>query len=366
MAKNSWGASGSKQQIVDIELEVVQSDDPTNPVILGGTGSNELGSSAQLSHSDGFVHLLTSGSNKLMSPWGGSLDMFPADLRLISEAGSQITLTDKLQTLSGANGYMMTLHSESLTAQTNMGRVATFSADTTTWNDNSQDVITFSIGKGKYKFNAATGGNSGMNITGSTKLTGSANNYNILEVNGGGMQYSTILCAKATGSGANQPIPAVGIGTSQPKVALDVAHNPTGLSSNEGGGEVVYFGQSSGDLIKGALYYLHTSGQWMSASADGTGSGNSQLLGISMGATMPDNGMLIRGWYNVSTRYSEDFIPGGAVYIKSGSQSSGYGFMSGAAPIADNSYSRIVGYGTPNSYVIYFNPSSNWIELTGS
>jgi len=40
--------------------------------------------------------------------------------------------------------------------------------------------------------------------------------------------------------------------------------------------------------------------------------------------------------------------------------------MSGSAPTADNSYSRIVGYASPNASTIYFNPGTSWIELTGS
>ena len=152
----------------------------------------------------------------------------------------------------------------------------------------------------------------------------------------------------------------VGINEPYPKVSLDVFYDgPELLSDNTGGGHVVSFGTASGDLTAGALYYLNSDGGWASASADATGSGNSQLLGISMGTDPEDEGMLLKGYFDVATYFSGGFIKGGAVYIQSGSE----GYMSGAAPDEPNAYARIVGHGTNTPNVIYFDPSPDWVEL---
>jgi len=103
----------------------------------------------------------------------------------------------------------------------------------------------------------------------------------------------------------------------------------------------------------------------MSASAEATGSGNNSLLAIALGTSAQGSesdagGMLIRGWVNTE-RFNGDFITGGAVYIESGS---GGGYMSGAAPTATDSYARIVGYAGADPNLIYFNPGTNWIELS--
>jgi hypothetical protein len=135
--------------------------------------------------------------------------------------------------------------------------------------------------------------------------------------------------------------------------------NPELLSDNTGGGHVVSFGTASGDLNAGALYYLNSDGGWSSASADATGSGNSQLLGIALGTDFDEEGMLLKGYFDVATYFSGSFIKGGAVYIQSGSD----GYMSGAAPVATNAYARIVGHGTNTPNVIYFDPSPDWVEL---
>ena len=153
----------------------------------------------------------------------------------------------------------------------------------------------------------------------------------------------------------------VGIYNAAPKVALDVYYDGvTALANDTGGGHVVSFGTASGDLNAGALYYLNSDGGWASASADATGSGNSQLLGIAMGSDPADEGMLLRGYFDATSYYSGSFIKGQAVYVQSGSNA----MMSGAAPTATDAYSRIVGYGTDTANVIYFNPSSVWVELT--
>jgi hypothetical protein len=123
-----------------------------------------------------------------------------------------------------------------------------------------------------------------------------------------------------------------------------------------GGGEVVYFG--TGSTIGGALYYLKNDGGWSFADASTTGTGHNQLLGIAMSASMPSDGMLIRGFYNALDFYTGSFIKGGPTYISTTS-----GSMSGAAPATSNNYVRVVGYGTASGSLVYFNPDATYIEI---
>ena len=151
----------------------------------------------------------------------------------------------------------------------------------------------------------------------------------------------------------------VGIGTSSPKVALDVHHitaSPTSLANDTGGGEVVYFG--TGSLTAGKLYYLNTDGGWAETDASVTGSGHNQLLGISLGSNPASNGMLTRGYFDMHTYYAGSFIKGGPAYISIEAAE-----VAGAVPTGSNEYLRIVGYGTDTANVIYFNPDSTYVEL---
>ena len=244
-------------------------------------------------------------------------------------------------------------------------------------------VVTLDSDTGRYVFDASWwsspgGATSYFAVSGTTIVTGSRavgsypqfeNDGNVFKVEGSAVfdnpdaGATPIMVCHVTASANSGDHGYVGIGTKTPKVHLDVHWNPD-LGENVGGGDVIRFGNDTG-LLSGALYYLHSSGQWKSPSADTTGSGNSQLLAVAMGSSVnggegDPGGMLIRGWVN-TTRFNGSFIPGGAVYIESGS---GGGMMSGAAPTAGDSYARIVGYAGANPNLIYFNPGTNWVELS--
>ena len=145
-----------------------------------------------------------------------------------------------------------------------------------------------------------------------------------------------------------------GVGVSAPKTTLDVHHDPTGLANDTGGGEVVKFG--SGTLTAGKLYYLYGS-TWTEVDADAVASGADQMLGIALGSNPATDGVLIRGFFDAHT-YLSNFDAGKAVYI-----STTAGGMDTTRPTGGGDFVRIVGYCTTTANVIYFNPSTTWVEL---
>jgi len=149
----------------------------------------------------------------------------------------------------------------------------------------------------------------------------------------------------------------VGIGTTGPKTALDIHHNPTSLSNDTGGGEVVKFG--GGTLTTGKLYFLHIDGNWTATDGDAIATGADQLLGIALGATPGTNGILLKGFFDAETYLPAGaFSSGKAVYVCSGS-----GFMNTTTPTGTGAFVRIVGYCTSTANVIYFDPDKTWVEL---
>ncbi len=162
----------------------------------------------------------------------------------------------------------------------------------------------------------------------------------------------------------------IGVPAGAPPLSLNVHYtgsgNPSNLSNDTGGGEVVYFGTASANLTAGGVYYLNAGGGWESADSANTGSGHNQLIGIAMGQQPWQDGVLIKGYFDANTYLSGAFIKGGPIYIQSSSvarTATGGGYLSGAAPSAADSYVRVVGYGTDTANVIYFNPDSTYIEL---
>jgi len=153
----------------------------------------------------------------------------------------------------------------------------------------------------------------------------------------------------------------VGLGTLLPITKLDVHHNPTSVSNDTGGGEVVTFGteDASNTLAAGKLMYMHSgSGIWKYADADDFASGSSQLLGIALGGAVSD-GILLRGFFDAHTYLSGAFSPGAPIYVSNGAS-----YIQAHSPSGSADYVRIVGYCSSTSKVIYFNPSSTYIKVS--
>ena len=353
----SWGTGESR-------LIIQSTSGSTNGIKLSGSiTANEI-ASGSIAGAGSYVGVNNQGQLVLTASSGGG-------------GGSPGGSANSVQVNDGASGFdgdsnliydtsadVLTLtgtfkHSGTLNLTTNVNSLGT--------------VVSLNADQGQYDFNANFGQNARFAVTGTIIATGSlasglypnwdGPSGDILRVGGGNNGVlangsTPILVCKVTGSnyGGND-LGYVGIGTDNPKVHLDIRWNAE-LATDEAGGDVVTFGNDTG-LTAGALYYLNSNGQWASASAHATGSGNNQLLAIALGTT-GSAGLLIRGWANTS-KYNGDFLVGQAVYIESGS---GGGFMSGAAPTAADSYARIVGYAGTNANTIYFNPGTNWVELS--
>lgn len=147
-----------------------------------------------------------------------------------------------------------------------------------------------------------------------------------------------------------------GVGVTKPITMFDAHFNSMAMDNDTGGGWVVKFG--SGTLTAGKLYYLHTNGTWTATDADAASSGGDQMLGIALGTAPGTHGVLLRGFFDAHS-FLDTHTAGKAVYI-----SVTAGEMTTTAPSATGDIVRIIGYCTPTSKVIYFNPSSTFVELS--
>ncbi len=177
--------------------------------------------------------------------------------------------------------------------------------------------------------------------------------------------YSTGLISGSNGLHVDAPATfgatvsvtgAISVGIPVAKTALDVHHNPTTLTNDTGGGEVVKFG--TGTLTTGKLYYLHSGSSWEQADIIGEASGGLGMLGIALGSNPAVDGMLLRGFFDVNTYLSGAFVAGTTVYM------SAPGYITTMRPSASNEVVRVLGTCTTTGNVIYFNPSPDYLVIT--
>jgi hypothetical protein len=151
-----------------------------------------------------------------------------------------------------------------------------------------------------------------------------------------------------------------GFGTATPKVHLDVNYGYLDdLSSNTGGGDWVTFG--SGTTVAGKLYYLKNDGVWTAAQADAIATGATQLLAIALGTDAADDGMLLRGFFQMTSYLQGTWDEGIPIYVSD--THAGQGDID--IPADDGDFVRVIGYcGAGTINLIYFNPSSTYIEIS--
>jgi hypothetical protein len=153
------------------------------------------------------------------------------------------------------------------------------------------------------------------------------------------------------------------LNSSYAKGTLDVVHDTstiTNLTADECGGEIVRFGDWDGTYAKGKLVQLRN-GAWTEAKAvDTTMQGN--MLGIALGSSVSNEGVLIRGFFNADTAYdpgTAGWTGGAPLYVHTGG-----GQVSPDVPSASSEYVRNIGYvvNSGQKYV-YFNPESTYIVV---
>ena len=119
------------------------------------------------------------------------------------------------------------------------------------------------------------------------------------------------------------------------------------------GTEVIDLGGTN-NILQGAVFYK-TSTSWGAANATSAGQAAYGFLGISKGGNMAD-GFITRGIVYVATD------PGGSVgdlvYLSTINNR-----LTTTAPSANGNVVRIVGHKLGTN-LIYFNPSTNWVELS--
>jgi hypothetical protein len=147
----------------------------------------------------------------------------------------------------------------------------------------------------------------------------------------------------------------VSVGLATAITALDVHYDPTGISNDTGGGDVVEFG--TGTTAAGKMYYLHSGSGWSLTDMIIPASGGIGLLSIALGTAPAGNGMLIRGFFDVHTYLTGTFAVGQPVYLGPA------GYISTQRPSGSAEVVRVVGYCSTQSNVIYFNPSNEYIEI---
>ena len=119
------------------------------------------------------------------------------------------------------------------------------------------------------------------------------------------------------------------------------------------GAEVIDLGGTS-NLLQGRVFYKTTT-SWGAANATSAGLAAYGFLGVSKGGNMVD-GFVIRGIVYIATD------PGGSigdlVYLSTTNNT-----LTTTAPSANGNVVRVVGHKVGTN-LIYFNPSTNWVELS--
>jgi hypothetical protein len=110
---------------------------------------------------------------------------------------------------------------------------------------------------------------------------------------------------------------------------------------------------------------LHTDGTWNIADANTVGNGGSQLLGVGLGSARV-LGVLLEGFARIPSTEILNVPGSGAVDGLPVYLSTTDGHFDFTAPSAGGKFVRVVGYAIDDDggdVMVYFNPSSTWVEL---
>lgn len=216
-----------------------------------------------------------------------------------------------------------------------------------------------------------------LDVTGASgiNLFDSGNN-NKLTIDSNGLQY--------TGQGGNATLSAAGDAYIQTNGSIFltgtlynaatftgnaayVLKNDVGYLSTDdsNAGNVLLAGSNADTNVAiGNVVYLDNTGTWYQASAAATGSGDAQLIGISLSAAPQTDGILTRGIYQIATSLLSSSVGAGSldegsqVYI-SPSTAGGYTTV---RPTSTGEIVRVVGHSVDTNK-IFFNPSPDFVEI---
>ena len=122
-------------------------------------------------------------------------------------------------------------------------------------------------------------------------------------------------------------------------------------TGSEGNGIIIKLHSTSTTF--GKLYYKSNfAAAWTQADADSDGA--TRMLGVALGSTSSNDGMLLQGIIRIA---SHGLSAGAPIYV-----STTAGEFTTTAPSGSGDYVRVVGY-TIDSNLIYFNPSGTWVEV---
>jgi len=157
----------------------------------------------------------------------------------------------------------------------------------------------------------------------------------------------------SSGTAVQTASPVIHIAGEGPKFFYN---SVTTLLNDEGTGEILRMG--TGTTTAGKLYFLHSGSAWFEADANIEQSGSAMLLAIALGSNPVNNGMLVKGFFNVNSHFTGAFPVGQQVYMSDAAgQVSGYR-LSGSGEVV-----RVIGHATTQTNVIYFNPSVDFLVL---
>ena len=147
-------------------------------------------------------------------------------------------------------------------------------------------------------------------------------------------------------------------------------HNATFESvlddGSAGSAEILYYEPGADTAVtKGGIYFLHTDGTWDAADANAA-TKPTALLGIALGTSARDSGMLVRGFVKIPSTEVLN-VPGSGlsdglpVYI-----STTAAHIDFTAPSASGEIVRVVGYcidDDSSDILLYFCPDNTWVEI---
>jgi len=128
----------------------------------------------------------------------------------------------------------------------------------------------------------------------------------------------------------------------------------TANTDHSSNGDIVKIG--TGSTTQGELCYYTSSGTWVAADADATGTAGGVLLAIALGTDPDVDGMLLRGMYTLD---HDPGTVGDELYV-----STTAGDITSTAPSGTGDVVRVIGYCLDSTNgQIWFNPSNDFITL---